>query len=140
MLRLWEEEFVDFSSSRNRLLELAGQETEFLLLINGGDKLVNGTNMRRFLDRRRDFCGPSDEMYLLSVTRNRLNPTGKEGIVRSDNHRPPFPGETGWRFVGVTHEVYYHDAHFESRVQMTHVEAGALDVAESGRRPSAAAS
>lgn len=37
---LHEEPFVDFATTRNRLLQLAGQHTEFLLTMNGDDTLV----------------------------------------------------------------------------------------------------
>lgn len=38
--QLFQEPFVDFSTTRNRALKLAGPDSEFILMMNGDDRLV----------------------------------------------------------------------------------------------------
>lgn len=47
---LFEEPFIDFATSRNRLMKLAGQHAEFLFLLNGDDRLVGGPKLRELLE------------------------------------------------------------------------------------------
>src|SRR3954465_9964047 len=45
--------FVDFATTRNHGLELAGQSTEFVMWLDADDELVNGAALRAFLERER---------------------------------------------------------------------------------------
>src|SRR4051795_4841354 len=48
---IFEEPFVDFSTSRNRALELCGEATEFVMWLDADDELVNGRALVSFLER-----------------------------------------------------------------------------------------
>jgi len=50
---LHEEPFVDFATTRNRALDLAGSETEFVMWLDADDELVGGRALRQFLERER---------------------------------------------------------------------------------------
>lgn len=54
--------FVDFSTTRNEALRLAGSASEFVLFLNGDDRLVHGARMRRWLEERRWMRGIEEEM------------------------------------------------------------------------------
>lgn len=94
---LFEEPFVDFSTSRNRALELAGEATEFVMWLDADDELVNGPALVSFLERERAHRGPDREAYYLRV----------EMGVRFDSPRVA-RARAGWRFRGAVHEVLVH--------------------------------
>ena len=48
-LKIYEESFIDFSTSRNRLLDLARPEGHFLLMMDANDELINGKQLRKIL-------------------------------------------------------------------------------------------
>ena len=50
---LHQEPFVDFSTSRNRALELAGTKCEFTLMLDDTYHIVNGAGLRRDLKKAR---------------------------------------------------------------------------------------
>jgi hypothetical protein len=92
--RLLEEPFVDFAASRNRALELAGQEAVFALLLDSDDHLERGDALRAFCRDERDRVGWSHEAYDVRQVwgpRVFLGPR----LVRM---------ASGWRYVGRVHE------------------------------------
>jgi len=96
--KLVEEPFVDFSTTRNRALELADGNAEFLLMLSGDEVLRgDGPELRRWLESAR--TADLDEAY--SVTyRFGANLDGKsDRITRSGG---------SYRYVGVTHEALCH--------------------------------
>ncbi|MRG98001.1 glycosyltransferase [Polyangium spumosum] len=95
---LFEEPFVDFATTRNRALELAGTATEFVLWLDADDELENGQALRAFLEREREARGPSREAYYVRVALGIHFDSPR--IVRS---------HAGHRFRGVVHEVLTHD-------------------------------
>jgi glycosyltransferase involved in cell wall biosynthesis len=91
---LHEEPFVDFSTSRNRALDLAGESTEFVMWLDADDEIVNGRALTSFLERERAQRGPDREAYYVRV----------EMGIRFDSPRVA-RARAGWRFRGVVHEI-----------------------------------
>jgi hypothetical protein len=89
-VRLFEEPFVDFATSRNRALDLHGDRTDFVLMVNV-DRIEGGPALRAFLEAHRDRVD-------LGAFRLRLQPGHyfQASILRAG---------AGWRYVGRTHEV-----------------------------------
>ena len=52
--QLFQEPFVDFATSRNRALELAGAKTVFLLSLDGDMSLQNPGELRKFCEQHKD--------------------------------------------------------------------------------------
>lgn len=112
--------FIDFSTTRNEALRLASQtlNTTFILMLNGDDTFIGGDQLRQFLEQRKHLCGPSDEMYLLSVDYDGTGISWSERVMRTSNHRyPDWPSSRYWHYVGVTHEIYSHDEYTNSSYQ-----------------------
>ncbi|MDI3285406.1 glycosyltransferase [Polyangium sp. 15x6] len=95
---LFEEPFVDFATTRNRALDLAGDATEFILWLDADDELENGKALRAFLERERAAEGPEREAYYVRVTLG----------IQFDSPRIA-RSRAGFRFQGVVHEVLTHD-------------------------------
>jgi len=92
------EPFVDFSTSRNRGLQLCGTDGEFILWLDADDVLLGGDALRRQLDAERNQIGPDREAYYVRVqTPGAAFDSAR--VVRS---------RAGWRFVGAVHEVLMH--------------------------------
>jgi tetratricopeptide (TPR) repeat protein len=91
---LHEEPFVDFATSRNRALELAGTATEFVMWLDADDELQGGDALRAFLERERAERGPDREAYFMRVAMG----------IRFDSPRV-FRAQSGWRFRGAVHEI-----------------------------------
>ncbi|APR83583.1 Glycosyl transferase, group 2 family protein [Minicystis rosea] len=94
---VFEEPFVDFSTSRNRALELAGEVTEFVMWLDADDVIVNGAALRSFLERMREERAPEHEAYYLRI----------EMGVHFDSPRIART-RARWRFRGVVHEILMH--------------------------------
>ena len=84
------EPFVDFSTTRNRAIELEGKHSEFALMLSGDEVLHNGAALRRYLE---------------TTTANAFNvhvAYGREyDYLSTRAHRTGAP----WSYVGRTHEV-----------------------------------
>jgi glycosyltransferase involved in cell wall biosynthesis len=94
---LFEEPFVDFATSRNRALDLAGEATEFVMWLDADDELTNGKALRAFLEREREHRGKDREAYYVRV----------EMGIAWDSPRVA-RARAGWRFRGVVHEILTH--------------------------------
>lgn len=92
---LFEEPFVDFGTTRNRALDLAGEAAVFTLMLSGDETLVGGEALRRFCEEHRDAKGPGHGAYYVRV---------RYGDAVYDSARLA-RASAGWRYVGVTHEV-----------------------------------
>ena len=106
---LFQEPFVDFSSTRNRALLLTGQYTEYVLMMNGDDRLVGGPEMRKFLETRRGMTAMDEAIYIIPIDYGGLAQGRSERLARTRNHFvPDWPNDdlNHWRFEGVTHEAY----------------------------------
>jgi hypothetical protein len=124
---LHEEPFVDFATTRNRALDLAGTATEFVMWLDADDHLDNGDALRAFLEAERGRIEPDREAYYLRV----------EMGVRFDSPRVART-RAGWRFRGAVHEILTHPsrpppAHRVSGVVVRH-EPGARSEERSRRR------
>lgn len=91
-LDLFEEPFVDFSTSRNRCLDLAGDSSEFLLSLDADDVLVGGQRLREFLTSVKNLKGEGYELKI-AVTGALFT------TVRL------FRSRARWRYVGAVHEL-----------------------------------
>jgi len=91
---LHEEPFVDFSTSRNRALELHGRSTTFAVMPDSDDFLVDAPLLRSFCEARRGAVGISEEAYGLNIRRGQLS------------YYLPLVMRTsaGWRYSGRVHE------------------------------------
>src|SRR3984885_4046945 len=87
---LFEEPFVDFATSRNRALDLAGEATEFVMWLDADDDLQNGKALRDFLERERTHRGQDREAYYLRVQMGITWDSPRVARARA-----------GWRFRGV---------------------------------------
>jgi glycosyltransferase involved in cell wall biosynthesis len=94
---LHEEPFVDFSTSRNRALDLAGKTTEFVMWLDADDELMNGVALRRFLEGERGQRAPDREAYYVRVQMGIAFDSPR--VARTD---------AGWSFRGVVHEILMH--------------------------------
>ena len=106
---LFQEAFVDFSTTRNRALLLTGNSTEFVLMLNGDDRLVGGAEMRKFLETRRGMTAMDEAIYIVPVDYGGMAMGRSERLARTRNHFvPDWPNDplNHWRFEGVTHEAY----------------------------------
>lgn len=90
---LYEEPFVDYGSTRNRALFLAGEETVFTIMLSGDETLERGDALRSFCESVRTMPMPA---FLLEVD------FGEQCIYAST--RLARAG-SGWRYVGRVHEV-----------------------------------
>lgn len=92
---LIEEPFVDFGTTRNRALELAGDKAVFTLMLSGDETVQGAAALRAFCEKHRDAKGPQHGAYYTKV---------HFGTLVYDHARLA-RAEAGWRYVGVTHEV-----------------------------------
>jgi tetratricopeptide (TPR) repeat protein len=69
---LHEEPFADFSTSRNRALDLHGAASEFVLFLDGDDVLRGGGELRAFLEQHRRLEDMFHEAYLVNIRRPHL--------------------------------------------------------------------
>ena len=102
--KLYEEPFVDFATSRNRVLELGrvaveyvSAAPEFTLMLSGDETLVGGDKLREFLQAHR---GSDDGAYAVWVV---------EKLKGGNEQRVPqcriLRTAAGWRYVGDPHEI-----------------------------------
>ena len=106
---LFQEPFVDFSTTRNRALFLTGEHSEFVLMMNGDDRLVGGPEMRQFLETRRGMTAMDEAIYIIPIDYGGIATGRSERLARTRNHFVPnWPHDdfNHWRFEGVTHEAY----------------------------------
>ena len=118
---LHHEPFVDFSTTRNRALHLTGQHTEFVLMMNGDDRLVGGAEMRKFLETRRGLTAMDEAIYIIPIDYGGIATGRSERLARTRNHFVPnWPHDdvNHWRFEGVTHEAYVCNAALHSGAQI----------------------
>lgn len=95
---LFEGPFVDFSTTRNVVMERCGSETEFILWLDADEEVIGGAALRAFLEAERGREEIERECYLLRLQSDLVYDSAR--VARSDK---------GWRFVGVVHEVLERD-------------------------------
>jgi glycosyltransferase involved in cell wall biosynthesis len=92
-LCLFEEPFVDFATSRNRALDLCGQDSKFILMLSADEEVREPKVLRQFLSTRQH---EKDEAYRTTVEFLGILVYDSVRVMRSTSI---------WRYVGVTHEV-----------------------------------
>lgn len=118
--------FDDFSSTRNRALQSLASfahDTEFALMLNGDDLVVNGGQLRKWLELRRNLCGPSEEMYVLPIDYDNKRSAWSERILRISaipNEYRAGLGLEQWKYIGLTHEVLSRPEYLRNRVPITY--------------------
>ena len=108
-LEIYEEPFVDFATTRNRVLQLAGNRTEFVLMLSGDETVRNPGELRTFVRQHSGYCGGTEDVFNVRVVMGPKAWYWSERILRADNHAKPgwpFADNSTWRYVGVTHEAY----------------------------------
>lgn len=88
--------FIDFATTRNLAIDLAGTEQEFLLLLDADDEVTGCEKLREFLaeELKKQFVPGA---YYVQVD------TG----IKFDSARVMRAG-SGWKYTGVVHEVLSH--------------------------------
>lgn len=89
---LHEEPFVDFSTSRNRALELHGEVSAFTLMLSGDELLHDGARLRAFCEAHRSTSAGAFYVEVRSP-----------GLAYKSARLAR--ASAGWRYTGVTHEV-----------------------------------
>eukprot|EP00947_MAST-08B_sp_MAST-8B-sp1_P003914 g3914.t1 len=100
-----EEGFVDFATSRDRVIELAGTQSVFVFMLSGDETLVDGASFRKFCEQRRHWSswaesggefntGDQEEAYNVRVH------YASDVYDSTRLHRT----DARWYYVGVTHE------------------------------------
>eukprot|EP00940_MAST-03C_sp_MAST-3C-sp2_P000205 g205.t1 len=97
-------EFVDFATTRNQALALAGHRCVFNLMLSGDETIQNGRAMREFLEKHREWSWVhkksstgktlQHEAYNMRILFGNMVYDSTR-ISRTDAH---------WFYVGVTHE------------------------------------
>ena len=92
--RIIVEKFVNYATTRNRALELADNcGCIFSLMLSGDETLEGGTELRAFLETKRDSTSPFDEAFHTNVSLGCIYPSTRITRCRA-----------GWKYTGVTHE------------------------------------
>ena len=93
------EPFVDFATTRNRVIELEGTKSVFALMLSGDEYLRDGQSLRTFCEAHRDWDtwvaqGAKQEAYNMRIL------YGHDVYDSTRVHRT----DARWFYVGVTHE------------------------------------
>jgi len=99
---LWEEKFVDYGTSRNRVLDIAtsggragGPRPVFALMLSADEIVYNAAELRAFLEARRHSTGFPHEAYAVQLDLGGGTRFDSVRVVRVDS---------GWRYCGRVHE------------------------------------
>jgi glycosyltransferase involved in cell wall biosynthesis len=87
-----ESPFVDFSVSRNQLLEMCEGECKFAILLDANDQLMNGANLRKFCEEDKSNNGA----YIVNYICDKFILFQAVRLVKPGN---------GWLYKGKVHEV-----------------------------------
>jgi tetratricopeptide (TPR) repeat protein len=110
--RIYEEPFIDFSASRNRILDLHGERTEFVIMLDSDDRVTNPTVLRDFLSLHVASQGLAHEAYQTNIRRGQLS------------YFLPLVMRTSarWRYSGRVHECSGRDGCPPASVQIPGIE------------------
>ena len=110
---IFHESFVDFSTSRNRVIELEGQKSTFALMLSGDETLDNGNYLREYLTNAN-----AKDMNMYDSAFNLKVAFGNEFDYWSTRiHHTGYV----WRYRGVTHEYMEHRTGYVTRVNIPNV-------------------
>ncbi|MEX0671805.1 MAG: hypothetical protein WD068_00450, partial [Candidatus Babeliales bacterium] len=91
--QLYQEPFIDFGASRNRVLALAGENAVFVVTLNADDFVCNGAQLRAFCEHHRDHHAAT--YMVLRTDATQACDYYCRRLIRTSAHK---------RFVGKTHE------------------------------------
>lgn len=94
-IRVYEEPFVDYATSRNRALEYAAPHSTFALQLSGDEHVVGAEYIRRLCESKVNSAGTGDHCFCLVVD---------YGTFIDKSFRIVRLGSP-WKWVGETHEV-----------------------------------
>ncbi len=100
---VYEEPFLDFSSTRNRVLDLEGEKSLYALMLSGDETLHEGANLRVFLSR--EVALGRLAAYNMRVKLG-LDAAFSVEFKSARIHRT----SEAWRYVGRTHEMLRHSS------------------------------
>lgn len=89
---VYHEPFLDFSTTRNRAIELEGHQSTFALMLSGDETLQNGIALRDFLERQRYSITEAFNVRVLLGNESEYDSTRVHRTSRD------------WFYKGVTHE------------------------------------
>ena len=93
---IWEEPFIDYGRSRNRVLEIAQTSSNpavFVLMLSADETVYNAYSLRQFCEQHRASTGEAHEAY----------PVVMDVGWKFDSLRLS-RSDKGWRYVGRVHE------------------------------------
>ena len=85
---LYKEDFIDFATSRNRVLELAGRSSTFLIMLDDTYHLDNGKELRKFLKKEVKKSVP---VYTVQIKDNKTCYPSKRILRANANIRYKYP-------------------------------------------------
>eukprot|EP00698_Gefionella_okellyi_P016548 TRINITY_DN4740_c0_g1_i2.p1 TRINITY_DN4740_c0_g1~~TRINITY_DN4740_c0_g1_i2.p1 ORF type:complete len:257 (-),score=55.22 TRINITY_DN4740_c0_g1_i2:50-820(-) len=91
-----QEPFVDFATSRNRVIDIANLSAVYILMMSGSEYLHNGDSLRFYLNLQRN--NPNLSGFRIPIS------TGSDAYESVRIHR----ADSAWRYAGRTHEVMLH--------------------------------
>lgn len=98
-----EEPFVDFATTRNRVLAIdsvapvhGGDPALFSIMLSGDETLEGGAELRAFLETKRDAKDGAYQVELRAVHANLVQSWTYPRVLRTG---------AGWRYVGKVHEI-----------------------------------
>ena len=116
---IYSEPFVDFATTRNRVIELEGTQSVFALMLSGDEYLRDGKSLRSFCEAHRDWDtwvakGSKQEAYNLRIL------YGHDVYDSTRLHRT----DARWFYVGVTHEYMTNSRKQVATVRAVDAEGG----------------
>ena len=93
---VWEEPFIDYGRSRNRVLDIAQESSNppvFVLMLSADETVYNAYSLRQFCEQHRQSTGEAHEAY----------PVVMDVGWKFDSLRLSRT-DKGWRYVGRVHE------------------------------------
>jgi glycosyltransferase involved in cell wall biosynthesis len=110
---IFHESFIDFSTSRNRVIELEGQKSKFALMLSGDETLYNGNYLREYLTN-----ADAKDINMYDSAFNIKVIFGDEFDYWSTRiHHTGYV----WRYRGVTHEYMEHRTGYVTQVSIPNV-------------------
>lgn len=108
---IYQEPFIDFSTTRNRAIELLSNYSTYALMLSGDETIHNASGLRTFLKEKR--YQPDLEAFNLQVV------YGDKQYDSVRLHRTDAP----WFYVGKTHEVMHsaNGALASNRIPFVHI-------------------
>ena len=105
---IFTEPFVDFSTSRNRAIELDNNKSTFILMLSGNEYVRYGSTIRSFCQQQQNT---SNEVFNIRI---KYGPNLKYDSARI------FRSKANWFYVGSTHEYLTNSTRHIARDKIIH--------------------